>query len=228
MLKIKEQPVMERPYEKLMANGASALSDAELLAIIIKTGTREETSVELAKRIIAENADNKGFSFLEHMTIDELMQIKGIGKVKAIQLKAVFELAKRIDRKGTVITNRIHKPEQVYNLLAGELRYETQEILKVITLDTKKRLIKVDTVAKGKQNSANVDIKDLFKTAISRTASEIILAHNHPSGDPTPSHEDVVLTKNAIDLGEIMDITVLDHIVIGDGKFASMRGLKLI
>lgn len=228
MLKMKEQPVMERPYEKLENYGAQVLSDAELLAIIIKTGTKEETSVELAKRVIKENFDGRGFGFLERMTIDELKQIKGIGRVKAIQLKALFEAAKRINQRGNGSRVQLRTPRDVYNFLESELRYEMQENLKVITVDTKGFVIKNETIAIGTKNSACLDIKDIFKTAISNSGTDVLIAHNHPSGDPTPSKEDITITEKIMGLGEVLSVTVLDHIIIGNGQYISMREKGLI
>jgi DNA repair protein RadC len=228
MLKIKELPVMERPYEKLEKYGAGILSDAELLAIIIKSGIKNETSVELSQRIIKENMDCAGFRFLERMTIEELTNIKGIGRVKAIQLKATFEMAKRINRNTNEIKTMLRTPKQVYNFLEREMRYETQENIKILTVNTKGFLIKSETIAIGSTNSANVELKEIFKTAISHSASGILIAHNHPSGDPTPSAEDISFTNKIIDLGAVLGIDVLDHIIVGNGSFVSMREREFI
>ena len=184
-LKIKELPETERPYEKLELYGEKTLSNAELIAIIIKTGTREETSVQIAQRILklSEDPQMGELNFLKNITLEELMQIKGIGKVKAIQLKAVCELSKRMSRPINNQMIKIKTPEDVVNLLMPELRYEKREVAKVILLNTKNLVLKIINISLGGANFAYLEPKDVLAEAIKLQVPKIILVHNHPSGD---------------------------------------------
>lgn len=222
MLKIKDMPCFERPYEKLEKYGEKSLSDAELLAIIIKNGVHGETSVSLAQRLIKENADEKGLVFLKRMDIKQLTAIKGIGRVKAIQLKAVFELANRINEAHEKRI-KIMTPIDVCKLLMNDLRNELTEQVIVITTDIKGYLIKKEVVAIGKNNSVHVDAKIVFKTAISYSSANVIIVHNHPSGDPIPSPEDIAYTKKLEKIAEELDVTLVDHIIIGNNQYVSLR-----
>lgn len=222
---IKELPVLERPYEKLEMYGEKALSNAELLAIILKSGTKEETSVQLAQRVLNECCvDGDTFS-LRNVSINTLTGIKGIGRVKAIVLKAAFELANRVDSK-------IFEKPFLGNLkMAGEylldvLRNEKQEKMKVLGLNTKGRLERDFTVLIGGVDSIHVSPASIFRIPIECGCKNIIIAHNHPSGDPTPSVEDIIMTKRIWGLGKALEIELLDHIVIGDGEYISIRKLN--
>jgi len=222
-LTVKELPLSDRPYEKLEKYGAGGLSDAELLAIIIKSGNQEETSVQVAQRIIKENDIGCGLRFLNDVTINELMKIKGIGKVKAIQLKAVCELGRRINNKALLQGESITNPKQVADYFMEDMSELKQEILKVMILDTKNKLIKSEVISKGSLNKNIIEPREIFSCAIRFSGAFIIVAHNHPSGDPTPSNADIEFTKNIEKAGEIIGIDLLDHIVIGNGKYISMR-----
>lgn len=180
-MKIKDLPVLERPYEKLEKYGAKKLSDAELLAVIIKTGTKEDTSVSLAQKILLKDYENKGLRFLNNITIDELMKIKGIGKVKAFQLKALVELSRRIAMPINIDNFAIRSPIDVFNILVGEMRYEKEEILKVLILNNKNRILKICDIARGNLNSVAASPKQVLLEPIKLEASGIILVHNHPS-----------------------------------------------
>lgn len=224
---MKELPVLERPYEKLELYGEKSLSNAELLAIIIKSGTKEETSVQLAQRILNECCGDENSFSLKNMSISALTNIKGIGRVKAIMLKAVFELANRVN------SSVIEKPYLAHSKLAGEylmksLSNEKQEKLKVLGLNVKGRLERDETILIGGVRSIKVSPKDIFRMPIEHGCSNIIIAHNHPSGDPTPSDEDILMTKKIKDLGRILEIELLDHIIVGDGRYISLRQQKLI
>ena len=223
MLKIKEMPVTERPYEKLEKYGADKLSDAELLGIIIKSGIKGENSVQIAQRLINENMDSKGFYFLERMSIKELINIKGIGRVKAIQLKAIFEMAKRINNNINVEKIKITTPESAYNELSGSLKYESEENFRVLLCDIKCNLIVNKLIAKGELNSVSIEAREIFKPAVAYSAANMILAHNHPSGDCTPSREDILFTKKIVEIGKELGIAVVDHLVIGSSGFCSIR-----
>lgn len=222
-MKIKEIPQSERPYEKLEMYGAQALSNAELLAIIIKNGTKEESSVMLAQKILSmQKSTQDSLRFLQDISIKEFMSIKGIGKVKAIQLLAVCELTKRISRPIKNFNVQIKSPQDVADLLINELKYEKREIVKVLMLNVKNNILKIQDIALGGTSFAVFEIKDVLKEAIKIGAPKIILVHNHPSGDPTPSHEDIELTQKLEEVSKMLEIELLDHAIIGDGKYKSI------
>lgn len=222
-MKIKEIPQSERPYEKLEMYGAQALSNAELLAIIIKNGTKEESSVMLAQKILSmQKSTQDSLRFLQDISIKEFMSIKGIGKVKAIQLLAVCELTKRISRPIKNFNVQIKSPQDVADLLINELKYEKREIVKVLMLNVKNNILKIQDIALGGTSFAVFEIKDVLKEAIKIGAPKIILVHNHPSGDPTPSHEDIELTQKLEEVSKMLEIELLNHVIIGDGKYKSI------
>ena len=224
-MKIKELPVYDRPYEKLEMYGAETLSNAELLAIIIKTGTKNETSVSVAQKILnlSNNSNKDDLRFLQELSIKEFMNIKGIGKVKAIQLKAICELTKRISKP---INNKIiiKNTKDVANLLMDELKYSRQEIAKVIILNNKNVVLKISNISVGSTNFACIEPREVLSEAVKMQAPKIILAHNHPSGDPRPSKADFKITDRIYECAEMMGIELLDHIIIGDGNFESILG----
>ena len=228
-IKIKELPISERPYEKLEMYGTKSLTNAELLAIIIKSGTREETSINLAGRIL--NLNNNKYkddlSFLRAVSIEELMKIKGIGKVKAIQLKAICELSIRMSKPSNYKKIQIKEPKDVAELLMNELRYEKREIAKVIILNSKNIILKILDISLGGSNFAVICPKDILSEVIKMEAPKIILVHNHPSGDPTPSKADYNMTEKVNKAAELMGIQLLDHIVIGDMNYISIFTEKL-
>ena len=226
-MKMKELPMSERPYEKLEMYGAHALSNAELIAIIIKTGTKEESSVSIAQKILSldKNKENN-LRFLQNISIEEFMSIKGIGKVKAIQLKALGELAKRISRPINTSQIQINSPDDIANLLIDELKFEKREIVKAIILNSKNVIIKIVDICFGGTNSAILKPRDVLQDAIKLGAPKIILVHNHPSGDPTPSKSDFDFTERMVQASDIMGIELLDHIVIGDCDYCSIFYLK--
>lgn len=228
-IKIKELPISERPYEKLELYGTKSLTNAELLAIIIKSGTREETSINLAGRILnLNNNQNKDdLSFLRDISIEEFMKIKGIGKVKAIQLKAICELSIRMSRPSNYKKIQIKEPKDVAELLMNELRYEKREIAKVIILNNKNTILKILDISLGGSNFAVICPKDILAEAIRVEAPKIILVHNHPSGDPSPSKSDYDMTEKVEKAAELMGIELLDHVVIGDMRYISIFSEKL-
>ena len=223
-LKIKELPETERPYEKLELYGEKNLSNAELLAIIIKSGTRDETSVKIAQKILNLNYDPQmgDLNFLKGMSLEEFMQIKGIGRVKAIQLKAVCELAIRMSKPSNYRKIQIKSTEHVANLVLDELRFEKREYVKLFLLNTKNQILKCIDIAIGGTNFANVSIKEIIAEALKIKAPKIILVHNHPTGDPTPSQMDIKFTDKLYNAAQMFDIELLDHIVIGNMKFKSV------
>lgn len=223
-IKIKELPETERPYEKIELYGEKMLSNAELLAIVIKTGTKEESSVMIAQKLLSlnPNPQNNNLEFLREMTITELMHIKGIGKVKAIQIKAVCELAVRMTTPTNYQKIKIKRPEDIVNLLMEDMRLEKQEIVKLIILNNKNEIIRIKNIALGGINAVNMSIKDVLSEPIKIQAPKIILAHNHPSGDATPSKADIEVTEKIFELAQIFNIELLDHIVIGNMHFTSI------
>lgn len=223
-MKIKELPLTERPYEKLEIYGAESLSNAELLAIIIKTGTKEQSAVSIAQNILKlnEQAEQENLRFLQEMALEEFMKIKGIGKVKAIQLKAVCELTKRIARPINQKKPIIKTPKDVADMLIPELRYEKQEKVKVLILNSKNTVLKTYDVSLGGSNFAYIEPKDVLAEAIKMQAPKIILVHNHPSGDAKPSKGDYKVTDRIYEAAQLMGIHLLDHIIIGDGLYQSL------
>ena len=226
-IKMKDLPEAERPYEKLEQYGAKALTNAELLAIIIKTGTKDETAVGLAQKVLKLNTDEKdNLKFLCDLTVEEFTKIKGIGKIKAIQLKAVCELATRINSVSSYKEKQILRPNDIAEILMERTRFEKQEILKVAMLNNKNKLIRIKEIAKGGGNFVAATIRSILNEAVKIEAAKIILIHNHPTGDPTPSKQDIEFTKNVEQASKILGIQLLDHIVIGDLKYVSIFSMR--
>ena len=199
------------------------LSNAELLAIVIKSGTKNKTSVEIAREILNLSGDNSGdLSFLKNITIEELQKINGIGKIKAIQLKAVSELTVRMSYSNNVKKIIIKEPKDLVDVLIQELRNEKNEIAKLVILDNKNKIIKIKNIAVGGGNVVNLSIKDILTEPLKINAPKIILVHNHPSGDSKPSQADMEFTERLIEASALVDIQLLDHIVIGDGNYTSI------
>ncbi len=231
-IKIKQLPECERPYEKMEMYGEKMLSNAELLAIIIKSGTKENTSVELANKVLSlisehEN-DNSLLQSLQQISIEEFQQIKGIGKVKAIQLKAVCELARRMAQPVNKKNIKINSSSDVAKLLMEELRHEKVEHVKLLLLNAKNIVVRIIDISKGGMNSAIVEPKEVLQEAIKSGIPKIILVHNHPSGDCTPSTADINMTKRLYTAANILGIQLLDHIVIGDRCYTSIFSAERI
>lgn len=227
-IKMKELPLSERPYEKMEMYGAESLTNSELLAIIIKTGTKDETSIMLAQKVLnlKTTENTQDLRFIQEVSIKELMSIKGIGKVKALQIKAIGELTKRLSKPINNMKVKVKSPEDVANIFMQEMRYEKREIMKLLILNTKNVIQKVVNVSLGTTNSISVEPKEILLEAIKAQAARIILLHNHPSGDPTPSKDDYRFTDKIYECADMMGIELLDHIVIGDGKFISILSTK--
>ena len=222
---IKELPVDERPRERLVQFGAHALSSAELLAILLRTGTPEMTALQLAQHLLTSMGSLRAIASAKP---SELAQVKGIGLAKAAQLLAAVELGRRIALEEMGEQPAITRPEDVYALLHHQLRDEKQEHVIVLLLNTKNRVIRQTTVTKGTLDSSLLHPREVFREAIRHSASSIILAHNHPSGDPTPSNEDVQLTKRIYQAGQLVGIDLLDHVILGDGRWISLRSQGVI
>lgn len=223
-LKVKELPLSERPYEKMALYGAENLSIVELLAIILESGTKDETSISLAQKILklGEGLEENSLRFLQICTIDDLMKIKGIGKVKAIRIKAALEIAKRIS---IPIGNEIfiNSSSEVAKLFMDELRYERREIVKIVLLNSKNKVLRIKNISLGTVSYAAVDPKEVLSEAIKVKAVKVILVHNHPSGNPTPSGEDFSLTRRIDECCRLFEIELLDHVVIGDGTYNRIK-----
>ena len=217
----KNLPVSEQPYEKCLKSGAASLSDAELLAVIIRCGTNGSSSTEVAKHVLSKRTGN--LLGLYQMSLKELQEVPGIGKVKAIQLVCLSELSKRLARTSTVGKLDFSSPRTIADYYMEDMRHRTREILKLIFLNTRCRLIGECNVSEGTIDSALVSPRELFIEAFKRNAYGIILLHNHPGGDPTPSREDVMITRRIYEAGELLGIRLFDHIVIGDNCFVSMK-----
>lgn len=222
-LSIKDMPERERPYEKLETLGPGFLSDAELLAIIIKSGSRHEKSTDLALRLL--KAHPSGLLGLHHMSMKQLQKIHGIGRVKAIQLKALAELAKRMSKADYSNRVTIGSPSSVAALYMEEMRHMDREHLKIVILDTKHRIIGDYILSIGTVNSTLIQPREVFIHALKRDAVTIIMLHNHPSGNPEPSPQDLDVTKRIRDAGDLIGVRLLDHIIIGDGRYVSMKEL---
>ena len=219
-LTIKEMPPDQRPRERLLSFGSGTLTNAEVLAILLCKGIGKETALELAQRILANNG---GLPFLAEATAEQLSSIHGIGPAKTAQIKAAIELGKRLAVATRWERPFIKCPGDVFSLLGEEMRYLDREHFKVILLNTKNHVLEIESVSVGNLNSSLVHPRELFKKAILKSAAGGILVHNHPSGDPQPSDEDRQVTARMVEAGEIIGIEVLDHIVIGDGRYASLR-----
>lgn len=220
---IKKLPVLERPYEKAQMYGIENLSNAELLAIIIKTGTKEKTSIELAQEILSIETNGKeNIQFLQDVTIQDLTKIKGVGTVKAIQIKAVCELNKRMARPINKEIIKIGRPYDVYQLLTNEMRYEKREKLKVLALNTRNILLKIIDASQGGTSSIAIDLKDILSEPIKIGAAKIILVHNHPAGSTIPSQPDIQLTQKLYNVAYQLGIEFIDHIIIAKDKYESI------
>lgn len=212
----------ERPYEKCLSQGAKALSDTELLAAILRTGTSGETALGLAGRILS-LSDYQGLSGFVRIPLERLLEIKGVGRVKAVQLKCLAELAARIAKAAAKERLCFDAPGTIADYFMEELRYEDQEQLIVLFLNTKNRLIKEKLMFKGTVNVSLISPREIFAEALEVRAVRIVLVHNHPSGDPTPSREDIQMTRKTRRAGELLGIQLLDHLIIGDCCYISMQ-----
>lgn len=227
-LSIKDLPKEERPRERMQRYGAQMLSDAELLAVLIRTGTPSESALVLSQRILKGNGAKSGLRFVADSSIEELSEIRGIGIAKSVQIKAAVELGRRISSYSSHNPTAINTPVDVKNLLMEEMRFLEKEHFKVILLNIKNQVISVEDISVGSLNSSIVHPREVFKPAIRRSSAAIILVHNHPSGDPTPSREDVDITRRLAEAGKILGIEVVDHVIIGNGSYISFREKGII
>lgn len=209
----------ERPRERLARLGPRSLSNAELLAIQLRTGAPGENAVQVAQRLLDAFG---GVTGLHRAAFEEVCAQHGIGTAKAAQIKSALELGYRMKHE-SLEKATIHSPEEAAQLILHDMGALEQEELWVILLDTRNKLISIENIYRGSLNSSQVRVGELFKNAIRRNSASLIVAHNHPSGDPTPSPDDIAVTRAIVEAGKLLDVDVLDHLVIGSGKFISMK-----
>jgi DNA repair protein RadC len=224
LLMMKELPETERPREKLLEKGAQSLSNAELLAILLRTGTKNMPVSRLAEQILAKYELNG----LASISPPELSKTAGVGLAKAVTVVAGIELGRRLSHKEPGERPVIRSPQDAANLVMSELRYQTREHFMALLLSTKNHVIARAIVSVGSLNASIVHPRELFREAIIYSAAAVILIHNHPSGDPTPSQEDITLTRQLVEAGTLLNISVLDHVIIGDGKYVSFKEKGII
>lgn len=223
-LTMKDLPNDDRPYERCLREGPSILSDAELLAVILRTGSRDENSLELASKILALNYPKDGILGLLHLSLPELMSVKGIGKVKGIQLLCIGELSRRIWKRRMLEQPLIFRePQEVARYYQEDMRHLTQEQFHVMLFNSKQMMLRDVLLSKGTVNASLASPREIMIEALRYQAVSLILVHNHPSGDPEPSREDIQVTRQVAEAGAIIGISVLDHIVIGDNSFVSLK-----
>lgn len=224
VLMMRDLPVDLRPRERMLYAGPGALSTAELLAIILRVGGRGENAIRMAERLLLEF---DGVAGLAQASFDELCQQHGVGEAKAAQIKAAVELGKRLVAALPHERPQVRSPADVANLLMLEMALLEQEHLRVVLLDTKNRIMRVASIYEGSLNTAVVRVGEVFRPAVRANCASIIIVHNHPSGDPTPSPEDVRVTESLVEAGKLLDIEVLDHVVIGRNNYVSLKERKL-
>ncbi|OMC99735.1 DNA repair protein RadC [Paenibacillus sp. FSL R5-0636] len=217
---LRDLPHEERPRERMMHYGAESLSQAELLAILLRTGTRRESAIHIAQQMLGKIGGLRG---LVDLSIEELTKINGIGPAKAVQLKAGIELGRRLANSRFNMPVIIRCPRDAAEILTEQLRYLQKEHFVCLFLNTKNHVIGQETLSMGSLNASIVHPREVFRAAIKCSSASIICAHNHPSGDPTPSPEDISLTARLLQAGEIIGIDVLDHLIIGDSSFVSLK-----
>lgn len=222
---MKQLPEEQRPYEKCFTQGESALSDSELLAVILRSGTQGKNSLTLAQEIlkVMEKSSYPGLTGLLHISVQDLMKINGIGQVKAVQLKCIGELSKRIARNAARPQLVMNSPASIAAYYMEELRHEEQEVVICMMADVKGHFLGDKILTRGTATGSMVTPREIYMEALRRHAVSLILIHNHPSGDPTPSPDDVQITTRIYQAGELIGIHLLDHIVIGDQKYCSFR-----
>lgn len=225
-MKIKALPRSERPVEKTITKGASALSNSELLAILLGSGTREKSAIGLAEDIISK--DKSGISHLAESSVQELMSINGVGQSKAARIVAAVELGKRISTAPRVKRMGVESSDDIARLFIEDMRYEKREIFKALLLNPRGEIISIETVSVGELTSTLVHPREVFSQAVKRSAAGIVFVHNHPSGNPEPSEEDIKTTERLAACGKLLGIVVIDHIIIGDGQYCSMQSLGLM
>ena len=220
--KMKELPGKERPYEKCLLSGPQSLSDKELLAVLLRCGSKGENALELASHILYDE-DDDGLLSIHRLTLEKLLRVKGIGKVKAIQILCLSELAKRLAKASAKERLCFQAPDSIASYYMEELRHKNQEHIKLLMLNTKSMLLGETDISKGTVNSSVITPRELYIEALQKNAAAIVILHNHPSGDPTPSQDDIDTTARIKRAGELIGIPLLDHIIIGNNCYSSFR-----
>lgn len=219
---MKTKPLEERPYEKCLQYGAGTLSDAELLAVIIRSGSRDANAVETARRILALPGNPPGLLALHHLSIQELTQLPGIGTVKAVQLKCIAELARRM-AKAAPDEALLMEPRAIAMHFMEDMRHKEREVMRLVMFNTRGQYIHDTILFQGTVNSAVASPREIYLEALRYQAVNIVLLHNHPSGDPEPSRDDMLITRRILGAGQMLGITLVDHIVIGNHSYTSMK-----
>jgi DNA repair protein RadC len=223
---MKELASSERPREKMLNGGTAYLSNSELLAILLRTGTKDKSVFRLAEEVLS--LENSGILFLSECAPEELASIKGIGPAKACQVLAGMELGRRVATKPRDNKVRVDGPESIVSLFMEEMRYFKKEVFKILLINTKGEIIGTDKISMGDLSTTIIHPREVFLPAVKRSAAAVVFVHNHPSGDPAPSSDDIATTQKLVDAGKIIGISVWDHIIIGDGKYVSFREEQLI
>lgn len=218
---MRDIPTPERPYEKCEVHGPKVLSDSELLAVILRTGTKGVSALELAEEILYSRSKHNGVLNIHYWNYQQLMTVKGVGNVKAIQILCISELSRRLSKALVAPGLSFQHPAKIAEYYMEDLRHCQQENMKLLLLNTKSKLIGESNVSKGTVNATMISPRELFIDALQMGAVSIILLHNHPSGDPTPSREDILITKRIKEAGDLIGIDLLDHIIIGNNCYIS-------
>jgi len=221
---VREWPASEQPREKLVQHGPERLSNDELLAILMRVGVTGRDVVTLSRDLLVAYGGLEGLS---RAAVADLAGMHGIGPAKAVTIKAAIELGKRLLLEAPDSRAQIRSPEDAAAMLMVDMRLLEQEHLKVVLLNTKNHVVGVRDVYKGSLNSSQIRVSEVFRDAVKENCAAVIVAHNHPSGDPTPSPEDIRVTRDLVAAGKLLDIEVLDHLVIGHGRYVSLRRKKL-
>lgn len=222
-MKIQDKPLCSRPYEKFEKYGESALTDVELFAILLRSGTKDCNAEELAAHILCLYESDPSLISLYQISFEELNHIRGIGKVKAIQILTLLELSRRLSRQRHAYHLKVTSPLDIANYFMEDIRHVKEERFIIALLDAKSKMIGHEVISKGSLTASIVHPREVYKAAIQKSAHSIIAIHNHPSGDPSPSKEDIQITLRLKQVGEVMGIPLLDHIVIGDGIYISLK-----
>ncbi|MCI8923686.1 MAG: DNA repair protein RadC [Lachnospiraceae bacterium] len=217
------------PYEKFLALGPKALTEEELIAIILRTGTKNTPALKLAEEILSKaSSKEEGLNGLHHLSVQELMEIPGIGEVKAVKIKCMAEMAIRMARHKAAAKLKFDAPETVADYYMEEMRHQEKEKILLLLLDNRLQLIEEYMISLGTVNASLLSTRDVFVKALTCRASSFMLLHNHPSGDPAPSRNDIQITQKMKEAGELMDMPLIDHIILGNGTFISLKKEELI
>ena len=225
-MKLNELPVWEKPREKMLRDGVQSLSTAEVIAVVLRTGTQKKSAIELATEVLS--MDRRGLRHLAECTPEELCSVHGLGEAKACELLAAIELGKRLASQPPEHGPLIRKPEDIAGIFMEKLRYEKREHFKCLLVNARGEVIEENEISVGDLTSSTSHPREVFHGAIRRSAGSVAFVHNHPSGNPEPSPADIETTRRLVDAGQLLGIPVIDHIIIGDGEYVSMKGRGLL